>query len=201
VHRGAACSPDDLNCTDMPSTAQILPPSSAVTCLSRHPWLATFAQCQFGSHSCLLLAALKLVGPSVNFVGETLQRCPREQPQQAASAVVGLDMVVTEKLDGGNCCIKGGQVFARTHSKIATHWSFDTIKGLVVSSPSLPSEKSFNLPRSLLTRGSCTHTSRQHDRPLLSVVGLLSLVQSLILAPVLLQHCSLALLFTISAQR
>jgi len=37
-------------------------------------------------------------------------------------------VVVTEKLDGGNCCLKGGMVFGRTHSQEATHWSFGAIK-------------------------------------------------------------------------
>ena len=53
---------------------------------------------------------------------------------QAAANSIGADtnteMIITEKLDGGNCCIKGGVVFARTHSKPATHESFDTIKGM-----------------------------------------------------------------------
>lgn len=40
------------------------------------------------------------------------------------------EVVVTEKLDGGNCCIKGGQVFARTHAKPATHESFSAVKQL-----------------------------------------------------------------------
>jgi len=41
------------------------------------------------------------------------------------------EVVVTEKLDGGNCCIKGGQVYARTHAKPATHESFSAVKQLV----------------------------------------------------------------------
>lgn len=40
------------------------------------------------------------------------------------------EVVVTEKLDGGNCCIKGGQVFARTHAQPATHESFSAVKQL-----------------------------------------------------------------------
>lgn len=40
------------------------------------------------------------------------------------------EVVVTEKFDGGNCCIKGGQVFARTHSQPATHESFSAVKQL-----------------------------------------------------------------------
>lgn len=49
----------------------------------------------------------------------------------AVGAGVGDDVVITEKLDGGNCCVKaGGAVFARTHSKVATHKSFDTVKAM-----------------------------------------------------------------------
>ncbi|CAK9098582.1 Pectin acetylesterase 3 [Durusdinium trenchii] len=42
-------------------------------------------------------------------------------------------VIVTEKLDGGNCCLKGGKVYARTHSKEASHWSFGEIKALYSS--------------------------------------------------------------------
>ena len=37
-------------------------------------------------------------------------------------------MVVTEKLDGGNCCLKGGEVFARTHAAPTRHPWFGTVK-------------------------------------------------------------------------
>lgn len=37
---------------------------------------------------------------------------------------------VTEKLDGGNCCIHRGLVYARTHAHPATHASFSPIKAL-----------------------------------------------------------------------
>lgn len=43
-------------------------------------------------------------------------------------------VVVTEKLDGGNCCLKDGLVFARTHSSAATHASFSMVKQLYNSS-------------------------------------------------------------------
>jgi len=45
--------------------------------------------------------------------------------------IVRGEVVVTEKLDGGNCCIKGGQVYARTHAKPATHASFSAVKELL----------------------------------------------------------------------
>lgn len=50
------------------------------------------------------------------------------------------DVVVTEKLDGGNCCIKGGEVYARTHAQPATHASFSAIKELVRSFPYIPDD-------------------------------------------------------------
>jgi hypothetical protein len=41
-----------------------------------------------------------------------------------------VDIHISEKLDGGNCCLKQGQVFARTHGKPATHESFSAVKAL-----------------------------------------------------------------------
>ena len=43
------------------------------------------------------------------------------------------DVIFTEKLDGGNCCLKDGQVFARTHGKVATHASFSQVKQLYLT--------------------------------------------------------------------
>lgn len=43
------------------------------------------------------------------------------------------EVVVTEKLDGGNCCLKSGQVFGRTHSQPATHESFSAVKELAAT--------------------------------------------------------------------
>jgi hypothetical protein len=40
------------------------------------------------------------------------------------------EVVVTEKLDGGNCCISRGKVYARTLNSEATHPSFGPIKRL-----------------------------------------------------------------------
>ena len=42
----------------------------------------------------------------------------------------GVEVVITEKLDGGNCCLREGIVYARTHSKEADHASFGPIKQL-----------------------------------------------------------------------
>lgn len=40
------------------------------------------------------------------------------------------EVVITEKLDGGNCCVARGTVFARTHKHPATHPWFGTIKSM-----------------------------------------------------------------------
>lgn len=40
------------------------------------------------------------------------------------------EVVVTEKLDGGNCCVSRGMVFARTHKHEAKHPWFGTIKNM-----------------------------------------------------------------------
>ena len=47
--------------------------------------------------------------------------------------LVGREIVVTEKLDGGNCCLWRGGVYARTHSHEATHPWFASIKALYPS--------------------------------------------------------------------
>ena len=47
--------------------------------------------------------------------------------------LVGREVVVTEKLDGGNCCLWRGGVYARTHSHEATHPWFASIKALYPS--------------------------------------------------------------------
>jgi len=38
------------------------------------------------------------------------------------------DIVITEKLDGGNTCLKNDGVFARSHSGVTNHETFDYIK-------------------------------------------------------------------------
>jgi predicted kinase len=47
-----------------------------------------------------------------------------------ASSFLGCPVVITEKLDGGNCCIHQGKVYARTHKNEATHESFSPIKSI-----------------------------------------------------------------------
>ena len=43
------------------------------------------------------------------------------------------EVVVTEKLDGGNCCLKDGQVYGRTHAQPASHESFSAVKELAAN--------------------------------------------------------------------
>lgn len=40
--------------------------------------------------------------------------------------------MITEKLDGGNCCMFSGKVFARTHKHEATHASFGTPTSIII---------------------------------------------------------------------
>lgn len=42
----------------------------------------------------------------------------------------GREIVVTEKMDGSNVCLTHKAVFARSHSKLPTHSSFDPLKAL-----------------------------------------------------------------------
>lgn len=62
-------------------------------------------------------------------------------PASGASPFTGAEVVVvvSEKLDGGNCCVHDGKVFARTHGHEADHASFGPIKELaVLLRPQLP---------------------------------------------------------------
>ncbi|CAD7965196.1 unnamed protein product [Amoebophrya sp. A25] len=54
-------------------------------------------------------------------------------PQQNRDVDASIqEIIITEKLDGGNCCIKdGGRVFARTHAAPASHESFDPIRSML----------------------------------------------------------------------
>lgn len=58
---------------------------------------------------------------------------PDDTHMADCTALLQGEVVVTEKLDGGNCCVKGGQVYARTHAQPATHESFSAVKDMVVS--------------------------------------------------------------------
>eukprot|EP01012_Entosiphon_sulcatum_P031287 TRINITY_DN3924_c0_g1_i2.p1 TRINITY_DN3924_c0_g1~~TRINITY_DN3924_c0_g1_i2.p1 ORF type:complete len:1006 (-),score=130.86 TRINITY_DN3924_c0_g1_i2:8-3025(-) len=46
-------------------------------------------------------------------------------------ALTAEEVVITEKLDGGNCCICNYRVYARTHGQEASHASFGPIKQLI----------------------------------------------------------------------
>jgi hypothetical protein len=60
------------------------------------------------------------------------------------SSVLGNLIVMTEKLDGANCCLRNGQVFGRTHSHEATHESFGLLREWYLQIQSaLPSHLSF----------------------------------------------------------
>lgn len=58
-----------------------------------------------------------------------------------------IEIHISEKLDGGNCCLKSGHVFARTHGKPATHESFSAVKALyhTIIIPQLTEEEFENL--------------------------------------------------------
>jgi ATP-dependent RNA circularization protein (DNA/RNA ligase family) len=47
---------------------------------------------------------------------------------KTCSQFVNREIIITEKLDGGNCQLHQGKVYARTNSKEATHASFSAIK-------------------------------------------------------------------------
>jgi len=47
------------------------------------------------------------------------------------AGILAEEIVITEKLDGGNCCIMDGQVYARTHSEPTSHGWFSPIKEMV----------------------------------------------------------------------
>ena len=42
--------------------------------------------------------------------------------------ISGHQVIITEKMDGGNCCLFGGNVYARTHKHPTTHASFGPVK-------------------------------------------------------------------------
>lgn len=46
------------------------------------------------------------------------------------SALLGVSLVITEKMDGGNVCLERENCFARSHGQPPTHRSYDAFKGL-----------------------------------------------------------------------
>ena len=67
---------------------------------------------------------------------DDIQLTPAESDQLSTERIV-----ITEKLDGGNCLLFQGQVFARTHKRPAEHWSFgrtrEVYRGICVSFPDI----------------------------------------------------------------
>lgn len=47
-----------------------------------------------------------------------------------ADMLIGQEIVITEKLDGGNTCLHNGTTYARSHTEPATHPTFNWIKGV-----------------------------------------------------------------------
>lgn len=43
------------------------------------------------------------------------------------------ELIITEKMDGGNACLHNGKVYARTHSEEASHPSFSRLKQLSIN--------------------------------------------------------------------
>merc|ERR1712086_39102 len=66
---------------------------------------------------------------------------------QCAGILAG-EIVITEKLDGGNCCIMDGQVYARTHNAPTAHAWFSPIKEMV-------SYLQYLIPEGLALFGEC----------------------------------------------
>lgn len=68
--------------------------------------------------------------PSIHHLPYSLTVAKEDKyiPEAQVKALLEQPVVVTEKLDGGNTCIKGGTVYARSHLVTANHPSFDWIK-------------------------------------------------------------------------
>lgn len=65
---------------------------------------------------------------------------------QSVKPFLNKEIVISEKLDGGNACLTRGNVYARTHSSPAIHKSFDFLK-------SLHATKKFLIPKDILVFG------------------------------------------------
>ena len=57
----------------------------------------------------------------------------------------GKEVIITEKMDGENCCMYNGKIFARTHTHEATHESFTPIKQMY-KQKILPMNEVYNIP-------------------------------------------------------
>jgi RNA ligase len=56
--------------------------------------------------------------------------CCDDKVMESSQSFINKELTITEKLDGGSCCLCVDGVFARTHGSIANHPSFDPIKAM-----------------------------------------------------------------------
>lgn len=57
-------------------------------------------------------------------------RCCDDKVLESVDHLLDREIIVTEKLDGGNCCLTSDGVYARTHGSIAIHPSFAPVKSI-----------------------------------------------------------------------
>lgn len=57
-------------------------------------------------------------------------KCCDDKVLESVDHLLGRNLVVTEKLDGGNCCLTREGVYARTHGAVAAHPAFAPIKAI-----------------------------------------------------------------------
>jgi hypothetical protein len=57
-------------------------------------------------------------------------RCCDDKVLESVEAFIDKELIVTEKLDGGNCCLTREGVYARTHGNTAAHPSFAPVKAI-----------------------------------------------------------------------
>ena len=60
--------------------------------------------------------------PHLSFSPE-IHREDKALSEKETARLLSNPIIVTEKLDGGNCCLHNGKVYARTHSAEAKHWA------------------------------------------------------------------------------
>lgn len=63
----------------------------------------------------------------------SLGKSSDDKVMKDVSNLIGIDLVITEKMDGSNVCIERRDCFARTHSGSPNHPSFDAFKQLHAS--------------------------------------------------------------------
>jgi ATP-dependent RNA circularization protein (DNA/RNA ligase family) len=50
--------------------------------------------------------------------------------KKVEESFINTEIVITEKLDGGNCCLFNGKIYARSHTEETNHPSFSMVKSL-----------------------------------------------------------------------